>query len=361
MGGGSSSSPDSWRVALRVPPEGLAAADVRLSGLPLLATLPADFPWKAYFRIYVGGRVPDDLPAVVGTYAYVDGRVAFTPRFPFTAGLTYTAWVDVDGLAQRLDAAAPTSVITTQFRVPEPNHAPASVVHISPGSVAPANLLKFHLTFDRPMHEGDVYRHVALIDANGYAVEQAFVETVPELWNDDRTRLTLIMHPGRVKRGLDMHDRMGPGLRAGQSYCLVVSPDMRDANGHEFGEEIRHCIDVSNDDRHSPDPAKWKLTTPAANTREPITINFDEEMDYITAQRMISVNVEGKLVRGQVWSDGWQWTFRPDQPWAEGAYRVAVDPRIEDLAGNRLDRLFDQAPKASAPRLSPRILNVTIN
>jgi hypothetical protein len=36
-----------------------------------------------------------------------------------------------------------------------------------------------------------------------------------------------------------------------------------------------------------------------------------------------------------------EWRFRPDAPWTEGRYATHVDGVIEDLAGNRLGKLFD--------------------
>jgi len=43
--------------------------------------------------------------------------------------------------------------------------------------------------------------------------------------------------------------------------------------------------------------------------------------------------------------------FTPREPWSPGSYRLFVDPDIEDLAGNKPGRLFDEeigrAPSAA--------------
>ena len=32
----------------------------------------------------------------------------------------------------------------------------------------------------------------------------------------------------------------------------------------------------------------------------------------------------------------------PDKPWRTGVYQLNIDPRLKDLAGNNLERLFDE-------------------
>jgi len=36
-----------------------------------------------------------------------------------------------------------------------------------------------------------------------------------------------------------------------------------------------------------------------------------------------------------------RWEFVPEQPWQSGDYRIEVDTALEDLAGNKLNRVFD--------------------
>jgi hypothetical protein len=36
------------------------------------------------------------------------------------------------------------------------------------------------------------------------------------------------------------------------------------------------------------------------------------------------------------------WAYNPREPWEPGEYFLLVHPTIEDLAGNQLDRLFDE-------------------
>jgi hypothetical protein len=36
-----------------------------------------------------------------------------------------------------------------------------------------------------------------------------------------------------------------------------------------------------------------------------------------------------------------EWRFTPAAPWKPRAYRLQIDPALEDLAGNRVGRAFD--------------------
>ena len=42
------------------------------------------------------------------------------------------------------------------------------------------------------------------------------------------------------------------------------------------------------------------------------------------------------------------WTFTPREPWSQAEYRVVIDPRLEDLAGNRPGILFDRTAASEA-------------
>ena len=63
----------------------------------------------------------------------------------------------------------------------------------------------------------------------------AFVEIEHGLWDPRQTRLTVLLHPGRIKRGVAPGERLGPPLRAGRSYRLVVDASMPDAAGRPLG------------------------------------------------------------------------------------------------------------------------------
>jgi hypothetical protein len=67
-------------------------------------------------------------------------------------------------------------------------------------------------------------------------------------------------------------------------------------------------------------------------------------MDYLVARNAIHIldknkkEVEGtyKVIYGED-----QIAFTPDSAWVKGEYYLQAEGRLEDLAGNNLDRLFD--------------------
>ncbi|NIP93248.1 MAG: hypothetical protein GWO24_07240, partial [Akkermansiaceae bacterium] len=78
-----------------------------------------------------------------------------------------------------------------------------TVTHVAPGAdVLPFNLLKFYLHFSAPMTRGRAYQHITLRHHDGQPVADPFLELPEELWNPEMTRLTILLDPGRIKRGL---------------------------------------------------------------------------------------------------------------------------------------------------------------
>ena len=93
-----------------------------------------------------------------------------------------------------------------------------SVAIFPSAEVLPANHLKFYVHFPEPMREGVFLDYCALLDEHGQPVLEPFRET--ELWSDDRRRLTLWLHPGRQKAGVNLNVEFGPVLEPGRRYTL---------------------------------------------------------------------------------------------------------------------------------------------
>ena len=58
---------------------------------------------------------------------------------------------------------------------------------------------------------------------------------------------------------------------------------------------------------------------------------------------LLVVTGDGQAVPGEPHVEAYEslWSFRPAAPWAAGSYRLLVDPRLEDLAGNAVGRAFE--------------------
>jgi len=290
--------------------------------------------WLEKLAIYRAGSLDDaqGLPAVLGSYEIDGDTIVFRPRFPFTAGLSYTAR-GVDGT-------------TLTFRMPEPSAASraARVISVFPSAdELPENMLRFYIHFSSAMRARDVHRHVHLYDERGVEIEQAFVEIPDGLWDPAQRGLTLLLHPGRIKRGVGPNRAMGPTLRAGATYHLTVDATFPDVAGVPLGEGWIKTFRVRAPDRRSPDPERWVPQKPA-DGQTPVVLSFPESLDHALLQRMLAVlGPAGQAIPGEVeiGAQETRWTFVPIRPWSSGVHRVVVHPGLEDLAGNRLDRLFE--------------------
>jgi hypothetical protein len=297
----------------------------------LLEAGPAAYPLA--LSVFTGDPALDK-PAIAGSYALDADGLRFRPRFPFVSGVSYTARAVLGG-----------TVLERRFEIAAPSGRPPRVLAVFPsGDALPENLLRFYVHFSQPMEAKDAHRHVHLRDDAGAEIALAFVEIEHGLWNPEQTRLTVLLHPGRIKRGVAPGERLGPPLRAGRSYRLVVDAAMADRTGRELGAMFERRFRVVGADRRSPSRGGLTLDAPA-RADEPVTLRLPEPLDEALLRRLVWVeDARGHALEGAVEvRDGESlWSFRPSTPWTPGRYAVRVHPALEDRAGNRFDRLFDR-------------------
>jgi hypothetical protein len=236
--------------------------------------------------------------------------------------------------------------ISADFKLPERNGLPSAYVSaVYPSAdVLPENLLKFYVHFSAPMSRGRIYEHIHLLGENGKEIELPFLEIDEELWDAQLTRLTLIIDPGRIKRGVLPLEEVGPALESGKRYSLVIDREFRDASGEPLRESFRKSFAVGAPDREPPDPTRWSILPPRAETTDEVKVNFLEPMDEALTRRLIRVKgFSGELVEGRIRLDDGerQWSFAPTRPWRRGSYRLVIQTTIEDLAGNNIGKPFD--------------------
>lgn len=273
-------------------------------------------------------------PGVAGTWALDGEGLHFRPLFRFAPDVSYVAQATMGGARlERAFSADP----------PAPRE-PPRVVSVHPsGGVLPANTLRAYVQFSRSMGTRDTARRVQLLDDGGREVPLAFVEIAEGLWDPDRTRLTLLFHPGRVKRGVAPGERLGPPLVDGRAYRLRVDAAMADAQGVPMGAPFEHAFRAGPADRESPRADGVAVLPPAEDGT--LTVRLPEPLDRALLQRLVQVeDASGETVAGAVTVAAGEtaWTFRPDAPWRPGAYAVRIQTALEDRSGNRFDRLFDR-------------------
>lgn len=311
-----------------------------------------DADWQRLFPVFAeqGDASPKPsgvMPPMAGTWRVLDGHLRFEPRFPPAPGVRYRA---------EYRPAGEKPIVSYFQLVPQSTTPTTSVLQVFPSAdVLPENQLKFYVQFSAAMSRGGTYEHVHLRDAAGGIIDLPFLELDEELWDPSMTRLTLLIDPGRIKRGVKPLEDIGPVFETGKSYALTLEATCRDAAGRQLRATFEKKFRIGPADRAPPDPQRWKMSAPAAGTRAPLTVEFDEPMDQALALRLIGVARDGSgnaQVQGGATLAGHErrWIFVPAEPWKPGAHRLTVATTIEDLAGNNIGKTFDVDLSAGAQR-----------
>jgi len=298
-----------------------------------------------WLAVYAGPADAATLPPMAGTYAVQGSTLRFTPQFPLEPGVLYRAVFSPARLpgSRRSAAAAP---LSATYQLPARVVTPTTfVTQVYPSAdVLPENLLKFYLHFSAPMSRGQSYAHIRLRSSSGQVIELPFLEIAEELWNPEYTRLTLLIDPGRIKRGVTPLEEVGPALEAGREYTLEIEPGWRDGQGNPLKESFTKTFRVGPPDRTPLDPATWQLQLPPPDTHEPVVLLLPEALDHALAMRVIRLeNAAGEIIGGAVTLPDQErrWQFDPDHVWRRGEYAVVIDTTLEDLAGNNIGKAFD--------------------
>jgi hypothetical protein len=192
----------------------------------------------------------------------------------------------------------------------------------------PANLLRISIEFAAPI-EGPVLPRIGLMHADGCAIEAPFLQQ--ELWSPSGSILTILMHPGRVKTGLNAREQLGPILVAGDEVILTLD-----------GRPIKHWT-AGPVDTQGPVASAWKLSPVRPRSQEPLVVSLDGPIDGRDAGYLAIVDAENRVVSGHArLEDGERtWTFTPVASWRAGGYRLLAHGTLEDPAGNRLGSHFE--------------------
>ena len=95
-------------------------------------------------------------------------------------------------------------MLTLEFSLPREQNALATEVnHIFPsGGCLPENLLRFYVCFSNSMQRGRVRSKISLLGPDGEPAPDALYRAPVELWDRSMRRLTILLDPGRLKRGV---------------------------------------------------------------------------------------------------------------------------------------------------------------
>jgi hypothetical protein len=297
---------------------------IRLAGLPAGADV----------RVFPGTAVAaGSLPPMAGRLERDGAYVCFVPRFAFLDGMSYT--VTVEGTS---------AAVLVRPRPERP--ATTEVTDIRPTAAeVPVNFLRFYVWFSAPMSEGYAAGQVRLVRDDGSIIAGGLLPTEHELWDASRRRLTVLLDPARIKRGLPAHQQVGYPLRSGEPFRLVVGDGFRDAQGLPLKALAERRYEVGGEERRHVDPVSWELAVPSAGTREPLQVTFGRPLDHGLLARCLHVRgPSSEFVHGtaQIGPGEQSWQLVPSRAWASTVHQLVVEPVLEDLAGNSVSRVFDR-------------------
>lgn len=271
--------------------------------------------------------------AILGKFSADNSALLFEPLIPLTPGLTYHILQN--------------NQLIRQVFVPfNKNEKAPELLAIYPQlDTLPENLLKFYVRFSKPMRSGESLQFIHLLDKKQDTLRNVFLNLQPELWDTSSTVLTLWLDPGRIKRGLTLNRALGNPLKMNEIYDLVISATWKGQNGLKLAQTYRKTFVAGKRDDKAPDLKQWQLQVPRASTIVPLGIKTGETLDhYLLSESIGIVDQNNSLIKGKISLDkkDQQVLFVPTKPWKAQRYRLQVDARLEDLAGNNLNRVFDR-------------------
>ena len=269
---------------------------------------------------------------ISGVYTLKNQILSFTPYFNLAEGQTFQAfyYTAKDTFSKTL--RIPNSIVHKET---------SYVLDVFPKSnIIPSNILFFHVRFKHPMKKTvNAYQYVRILDENGNVIPKVWRER--SYWLDSQKVLVLMVHPGRVKRGISAAIPFLEGKR----YSIEVSPDLLDVYNRPIGQAYKKEYSISANDYQSPEIRYEGFILPNAHRKNAFCFSFSEDMDYGTIIDGVRIQKKSdkSLVEGVLeWnSNDSSYRFTPDKSWENIDYEVVFTSKVTDLASNHLHRLFE--------------------
>jgi hypothetical protein len=208
----------------------------------------------------------------------------------------------------------------------------------------PANILRLHLVFPRPVDPWHAAEAVGLEDAAGRVRADVFVDLPGGLWSPCGRILTVLLHPGRVKRGLAAGARLGPALIPGETLALTLAPGLRAADGAPHGLPARFALRIGPAVTGPMPPGAVRRTSVGLRLAGPAPIDALGALEHV---RLSAADGRALPARLTPHRDG-SLSLAPRDS-ADPRWRVRLDPALEDCCGNRRSAGFARAAEPSLP------------
>ena len=312
---------------------------------------------RSMFRVAVAQKTcatNSALPDVFGRYQLMEGGVRFTPHFPFEPGIVYRASFDPRP-SDRLDIS---EFQTLEFSLPRTESSlPTEVQHIFPSDEClPENLLRFYVVFSNSMQRGRAEAEIAVLGPDGEPTPDVLYRAPIELWDKRMQCLTILLDPGRLKRGVGPNRELGPPLKADRAYKLAIGAGMLDITGRRLTAAAEKRFRVTKALREPIAVEHWKTVFPASQSLDALVLIFPQPLDWALLANTLAVTSEGdRLINGRIAidQDERRWKFTPISPWAPGSYNVQVGSSLEDVCGNSVIAAFDRPLRSGTDSQHP--------
>jgi hypothetical protein len=242
--------------------------------------------------------------------------------------------------------------VNLEFSLPRKTSAvPNRVKHVFPSSDSlPQNLLRFYVCFSNSMQRGQAEDNIRLLRPAGESAPDVLYRPPVELWDRSMQHLTILLDPGRLKRGVGPNRELGPPLKTGLDYTLSIGSGMADLAGRPLCESFCKPFRVTEAVREPISAEQWSIRPPATKSYEPLALMFPRPLDWALLWRSITIESEGgHAVEGRIAIDEGErrWTITPTSRWAAGSYHVRIASSLEDVCGNSLLEAFDRSLRSA--------------
>ncbi len=293
-------------------------------------------------RLFVG---EESQTSVIGVIVGAKGKHQFAPVVPFTEGQTYTLRKN-------------NTEVLASFTIPKKEKKDTALllaIHPKVDTV-PENLLKMYLEFAQPMQEvHNALDFITVINETDSMEIEPFLRLESELWNKERTVLTLWLDPGRIKTDLIPNREKGLPLVQGKEYTMTIDKNWKSIEGVPLEKGHTKNFFIGPRDNEKPNVSNWKLQMKEGDPGPSIQINFGEPMDaFLATETILVYDLNDKRINGQFGLDenASVLHFVPEDVWTSSQIELRIESRLEDLAGNNLNRLFDTPISKSEPNAS---------
>lgn len=291
---------------------------------------------KEDFRLYIldeSKRIREDQAPISGEYSIERGKLIFVPSFAFLKSKTYRAQFQLNG-----------DFITRDFMIQNLNRPKAEVHEIYPSATElPLNVLRFYLQFTDSMSRGFAYDNIHFVAADGDTLKDVYLELEEELWSPDMKRFTLLLDPGRIKRGLKSLEDLGYVFEQGKRYTLVVNKNWHDAHDMPMSKGFEKRFKTAG--LYETYQGSLSLgNIPESGTTNPVNLKSSYPNDYALLQRVVQVvDNQGNEIEGiiEIKKNETLWEFTPDKSWSAESYQVRIERILEDVTGNNMINPFD--------------------